>query len=388
MYKYLIPLLVTFLMACQSSSLYSTYNKDILQDAAFPGFEQYPIESTEEIFALADDAKQFAREAIKGVRRPNEQIEALVKAIFVRSDFNLLYRADANTGAQETFANRAANCLSLSIMTYALATELDFAVRFQHIEIPEYWTRREGQSFLNSHINLQILPKADRDIIEVKRKGYEVDFDVQMTKKHDKKSLLTIAQVKSFFYNNKGSDALLNKNYLLAYAYYRAAYLEDPKQAHISANLGYLYRLNEHYTYAEYAYLQALKIDKDNLTAWQNLAYLYKYTDQPDKAAQILVRLEHKRASNPFYHLSLGDAAFERDDWQQALSYYRRALSLDKNLHEVFFGLGKTYYELGEMTRSAHFLKLAKKKARSKQEQQIYAGKIEFLRKHHLLTTS
>ena len=388
MRKFLQLVFFVLLSGCQNSALFSHNNVVILHDDAFAGFEQYQIETSEEIFYLGEDAKLFAKESIKGVYRPKEQIVALVEAIFARSDFNLLYRADANTTAQQTFANRAANCLSLSIMTYALASELGFGARFQNIEVPEYWTRREGQSVLNSHINLQILPKMDRNLVEVKRQGFEVDFGIQMTKEHDKKTLLTRSQVISFFYNNKGSDALLNKNYLLAYAYYRAAYLQAPKQTQLLANLGYLYRLNEFYSYAENAYQQALNIDKNSLTAWQNLAFLYKHTDQAEKSAQILVRLEHRRASNPYYHLSLGDAAFERDDWQQALAYYRRALSLDKNLHEVFFGLGKTYYELGEMARSEHYLQLAKRKSRSEQDQLIYAGKLEFLRRHSLLKTS
>ena len=388
MYKYLILVLIICLSACQNPAFNANYHAVILHDEAFEGFEQYEIESRDEIFALSDEAKIFARGSVKGIRRPSEQIEALVRAIFARSDFNLLYRADANTKAQQTFVNRAANCLSLSIMTYALATELGFGVRFQHIEIPEYWTRREGKSILNSHINLQILPKTDKTFIELNPQGFEVDFDVQMSKKHNKKSLLTTTQVTSLFYNNKGSDALLNKHYLLAYAYFRAAYLAEPSQAHLLANLGYLYRLKKHYTFAESAYQEAISVDKDNLTAWQNLAFLYKVTNQPAKASEIFARLAHKRASNPFYHLSLGDAAYERDDWQQALSYYRRALSLDKNLHEVFFGLGKTYYELGEFARSEHFLKMAKLKARSRQDQYIYAGKIELLRKQILLTKS
>ena len=122
------------------------------------------LESEKEIFELNDEAKSFAKLAIKGVFEPEEQIHALVQHIFSRSDLNLLYRSDANTVANQTFQNKAANCLSMSIMTYALVKELGFAVRFQDIEIPEYWTIREGQSLLNRHINLQIIPKQKNQI--------------------------------------------------------------------------------------------------------------------------------------------------------------------------------------------------------------------------------
>ena len=64
-------------------------------------------------------------------------MEALIYGVFDRSKMNLLYRGDANTLASETFNNRAANCLSLSIMMYALATEAGFDVKFQEIMVPD-----------------------------------------------------------------------------------------------------------------------------------------------------------------------------------------------------------------------------------------------------------
>ena len=154
--------------------------KRLLYDQGFDGFKNVYVESESEIFELDDEAKAFAKSAIKGKFKPKEQIYALVQHIFSRSDLNLLYRAEANTVANQTFQSRAANCLSMSIMTYALAKELGFGVRFQDIEIPEYWTIREGQSLLNRHINLQILPRPSRENIQFINKGFEVDFDAKL----------------------------------------------------------------------------------------------------------------------------------------------------------------------------------------------------------------
>lgn len=384
----LCVLLLILLSGCTSISPQFTQASVVLVDDKYLHFEKIKIESPDEIFFLADDAKGFAKQSVKNIPNPQEQIKSMVRAIFDHSDFNLLYRADANTVAQTTFENRAANCLSLSIMTYALARHLGFGARFQHVEIPEYWTRREGQRILNSHINLQIVPKQNRAYVELTRQGFEVDFDAQATRKHDKRSLLSESQVIALFYNNKGSDALLRRDDLRAYAYFRASYLADPRQAHLLANLGYLYRLNGHYAKAEKAYQLALHIDTNNLTVWQNLALLYKHVQQEEKAAEILTRLERKRANNPFYHLSLGETAFEKHNWDSALDHYRKALSLDKTLHEVFFGLAKTYYELGKLKRSEHFLQLAYQKSRYQEEANVYAAKIEFLRRQMLSATT
>jgi hypothetical protein len=181
-------------------------NKTLLYDQGFEGFENLFIESEKEIFELNDEAKAFAKSAIKGVFKPKEQIQALVQHIFSRLDLILLYRAQANTVANQTFNNRAANCLSMSIMTYALANELGFGVRFQYIAIPEYWTTREGQSLLNGHSNLQIFPRPSREHIQFFTRGFEVDFDTQATRPHFPRTPLNFNQVIAMFHNNNGSD--------------------------------------------------------------------------------------------------------------------------------------------------------------------------------------
>jgi tetratricopeptide (TPR) repeat protein len=379
MKNFSISLIAILFLSCQTAPQVSISYKTVLYDQGFEGFKNVSVETEKEIFELNDEAKAFAKSAIKGVFKPKEQIQALVQHVFSRSDLNLLYRGEANTVANQTFKNRAANCLSMSIMTYALANELGFAVRFQDIEIPEYWTIREGQSVLNGHINLQILPRPSREHIEFVKRGFEVDFDAQATRLHFPKTLLKLNQVTALFHNNNGADALLKKDYVKAYAYFRAAFLESPDLSSVLANLGYLYRLTGHYDLAERTYLLAIKKDKNNLTAWRNLSHLYRYMGNDEKAIEIVNRVSSKRSDNPFFHINLGDKAFVKHHWQIALGHYQRALRLDKRYHEVFFGLAKTYFELGNINRSHYYLKLAKKKSRTEQEQAVYQGKINML---------
>jgi tetratricopeptide (TPR) repeat protein len=380
MKNFSIFLIAIIFLGCQTVSEVSVSHKTLLYDQGFEGFENVIVESEKEIFELNDEAKAFAKSAIKGIFNPEEQIQTLAQHVFSRSDLNLLYRADANTVANETFQNKAANCLSMSIVTFALAKELGFAVRFQDIEIPEYWTIREGQSLLNRHINLQIIPRQKNRVhFLFFTRGFEVDFDAQASRQHFPKTLLKLNQVVAMFHNNNGADALIKKDYVKAYAYFRAAILQSPELSSALANLGYLYRLTDHYELAKSAYLQAIEMDKDNLTAWRNLSHLYQYMGQDQKAIDIVNRVASKRSGNPFFHVNLGDKAFEKQHWKIALMHYQQALKLDRSYHEVYFGLGKTYFKLGNIQRSHHYLKLAKKKSRTEQEQATYQGKINML---------
>ena len=365
--------------ACQSSTDYVTPSGTLLYDKGFVGFKEIQIESEQEIFTLDDNAKAFVKSTIEPMTNKIDQMEALVRAIFDRSDLNLLYQGDANNTANETFHSRAANCLSMSIMTYAMASEAGFYVDFQEIMIPEFWTRKAGFSLLNGHINLKMFAPHDPSVYMLNARSFQVDFDPQSSRSGLPKKVVNKHVVMAMFYNNKGADALLRKDYISAYAYFREALLFDPDFDSGWVNLGILYRLSGYFNQAEKTYQHALGLNSDSLTAWENLAYLYTFTGREEQAADILADVEYKRNSNPYYHVNLGEQEMEQEHWDQALAHFRRALALDKSKHEVYFGLARAYFEIGELQQSRRYLKQAKSKAHNRQDEDNYQKKIDFL---------
>jgi tetratricopeptide (TPR) repeat protein len=372
-------IIIVFFSACQSTVVNIPITKPLLYDQGFPGFSQIIIESEQQVFYLDDKAKTFVALTIKPMHNNAEQMEALVKAVFDRSKMNLLYQDDANTNANDTFYSQTANCLSMSIMTYALATEAGFEVDFQEIMIPEYWTRRSGFSLLNGHINIRMMAPKQPNVLEFHRRSFQVDFNPQPLRYGFPKKLVSKQTVLSMFYNNKGADAFLRKDYVSAYAYFREALVVKPNFDAAWINLGILYRVSEYYPEAEKAYQYALVIHPNSLTALENLAYLYTFTDRNIEAANILTKVETYRNSNPYYHVLLGEQDMEQKNWEQALAHFRRALALDRGKHEVYFGLARASFEIGELRQSERYLKQAKNTSINKRDEDRYRTKLEFL---------
>lgn len=368
-----------FFSACQSTVRHIPASEPLLYDQGFSGFSHIKIESEQQVFHLDDTAKAFVASTIESMDSKIDQMEELVKAIFDRSELNLLYKGDANTNANNTFHSQEANCLSMSIMTYALATEAGFDVNFQEIMIPEYWTRRAGFSLLNGHINIKMLAPKQPNIFELNRQSYQVDFDPQPSRSGFPKKVVSKQAVLSMFYNNKGADAFLRKDYVHAYAYFREALLVKPNFYSAWINLGILYRLNEYFPQAEKAYQHALVIRPSSLTALENLAYLYTFTGRDEEADEMLAKVEAERNNNPYYHVNLGEQEMEQKHWDQALAHFRRALALDRSKHEVYFGLARAYFEIGELRESERYLKQAKNKASNKYDEDRYQAKLDFL---------
>lgn len=351
----------------------------ILHDDAFPEFHQYPIEPPAQIFALNNAAKMFVRDSTVGLRSDDDKAKSLMLNIFDRSNLNLIYESSANTTASETFNSAIANCLSLTIMTFAMAEEAGFAPQFQIVDIPEYWTRRSGYTFINGHVNLRITFKGEIARQRLFNNALLVDFDPQtrvkkfFTKGTNKQTIV------GMFYNNKGADALLHGNSDKAYAYFKAALTSSSSHAGTWVNLGILYRKMGLYGRAHKAYTQAIAIDKDYSTAWENLAFLYDRTGNSKGAADIRSRLESKRMGNPFYHQMLAEINNDEGNFVSSVYHYEKAIRLDDSHHQFYFGLASVHFKMREYKKSKRYLKIAKKKAGKSKIVNAYASKLDAL---------
>ena len=376
----LLFLLYSMITACQSTDDKRVESKpSLLNDSLFSSHHLFPVESVDEIFLLGEDAQLFAEKAVYDKSISQKNVKGLVKAIFDHSDYGMLYRNNANTTADTTFNNRAANCLSLSIMTYALAEHVGLNATFYEVDIPEYWTRREGYSLLNGHINMRVSMPNDSQVTSVGGLWADVDFDPQMLRNYFPRKPVSKSKIVSMYYNNKGADALVANSYTRAYSYFRAAATLSPDLQQSWVNLGVLYRMVGAYDQAEMTYKHALSLDDENLTAWENLSILYTHQDRDEEAMLITQKVEAKRKSNPFYHYILGEQAFEAGDIAAAITHYRKGLKLDNVRHEILFGMAKAYHELGDVSEAQRYLERAVRHSPNDQDKQRYSSKLATL---------
>lgn len=372
--------IMCFLFGCQATPPRTeTTERAIFDDSLFPNYQAFPLENEDTIFALNDDAKAFVDGIFRPLENRERNINTLVSAIFDRSQMGMLYQSSANSIASTTFDNRTANCLSLSIMTYALAEYAGFDATFYSVEIPEYWTRRAGFSFLNGHVNLRVAVKDDPFVTFIGPSKVDVDFDPQMIRNHFPRNVVSKKNIIAMFYNNKGAEALIANSYSRAYRYFKAAAQLAPDVQESWVNLGVLYRMVDAFDASEVAYEYAITNDDNNLTAWENLAILYNYQGRKEASKVIFEMVELRRSSNPFYHFILGEQAFDKGKLDEAIRFYNKARKLDSGRHEFAFGLAKAYLETGDVSKAQNYLSLAKRLATDEQEKGRYQSKLTTL---------
>jgi tetratricopeptide (TPR) repeat protein len=351
----------------------------LLNDDVFIAPDTFVIEPANELFVLSEEAMLFVGNAISGKSSEEEQVQALVQKIFNRTDFNLLYEASANTNARTTFENRAANCLSLTIMTHAMAKHAGFNAKFQLVNIPEFWTQRNGFIMLNEHVNLRIIPRFRTNAIYASRRDMVIDFDSDERIDVFSTETLTKELIVAMFYNNKAADLIVNGQLDHAYAYLKASLNYAPNYKGALLNLGYVYRQKQELSLAEQSYRAIIALDEDYLSAWENLATIYIATGRQTEAQSITAKLEKARKSNPFYYLMLAEQAIYEGLFKDGIAHLLNAVALDDSQHQFYFGLAQAYLRLGDLEQYEHYLFIAQQKAGDSSASERYENKLSRL---------
>ncbi len=377
-----LGLLAMVLCGCQTTNqVQSRLQIPKLPEEHFAGHVT-PVESVEDIFALPLAAKTEVRAQMRAATSAQAKTRALVRYIFKSEELPLEYVNSATLVASDTLQRRQANCLSLTILAYALSQEVGFTAEFQEVDIPEFWITDERQSRLNGHVNLAIVPPVlsfENGSVNYSNTRLTVDFDTDNRDKAWPVRAVSKEAIVAMFYNNKAADALAINNYQQTYAYLRAAIQIAPDSAQSWSNLAVLYRQLGLNQYAEESYLYSLQLDPSSTNTMANLAMLYRLLNQPEKALALENVVERRRKQNPFYHLMLGEEALNAKQANNAISHFQQALRLNSRLTPAMLGLAKTYILQGDIDKATRYLQDARQFSRSRDERDRYESKLKVL---------
>src|SRR5690606_34105949 len=110
---------------------------------------------------------------------------------------------------------------------------------------------------------------------------------------------------------------------------------------------------------AEYSLLKSAALDRDNASAYNNLARLYFDQGDTEKGERYRRAVETYNRRNPYYHYMLGNLAYEDGAFEQARAHYQDALRRDANEPDFYLALGLTFREMGDEKAFADLSQMA-----------------------------
>jgi Flp pilus assembly protein TadD len=340
------------------------------------------IESATQIFALPDEAIQSLRGKLAIYDSTQERSYAILKFIFKENNDAMKYINGETLTASEALKRGQANCLSLTILAYSLANSVGFKTEFRDVKIPEYWITRNGESFLNGHVNLQvqaIYPEEKPNIVYAAGSTYVIDFERGVGLGRLPYQAISQKDIIALFYNNKAAETMEKGDYQRAMLYLKAAGRTQPTLPDTWNNLAVWYKRQGQITLAEQAYLQSLQLDPNHSNTMANLAILYSELGRADEAAQLERKVERNREQNPYYFLMLGNEAVSQQQFDEAQKYYQRSLLLNDQIAETHFSLAKLLLQQGRYDAAATHLNKARQLTGPGPERDVLQHKLDLL---------
>jgi tetratricopeptide (TPR) repeat protein len=352
----------------------------LFQDAAFGPPAQRP--DPQAVFALSPAMQAYIDRDIPALARDvGGTHHALVEAMRTKAQLRLDYDTEFTRTAAEAFEQRAGNCLSLVVMTAALAKRLDLPIAYQALVGHETWSRSGDLSFVNGHVNIAVARRlVDRVYGTENRGALQLTFGSGLPAGRGAAlRVVSEATILAMFMNNRAAEHLVRGDMDSAYAHAREAVIQDPAYAGAYNTLGVVYQRRGLGAAAERAYRETLTRDADHKSALQNLARLFEGQGRAAEAAPLRARLAQIEHDPPFAHFDRGVAAAKAGDYRTARDEFLLELKRDPDYHEFHFWLAVALYGLGEVEPARKHLALAESNSVTRREQALYAAKLRSL---------
>jgi len=351
----------------------------LLHDEAFTRPPQ-PIDKRE-VFALDESMRQYLQRAGPLLRRQGPT-KGLVDALYSRGDLKLEYDATFTRNASQAFAARAGNCLSLVVMTAALAKELGLQVEFQSAYADETWSRSGSLLLRSGHINITV----GRRMIDRARGEDPRSWTIDFLPQDDIRGLRTVrlheATVVAMFMNNRAAEALARDATDEAYWWAREGLLADPSYLGGLNTLGVVYQRGGRSADAERVYTELLRRDPNQTQALHNLVQLLEQQGRQVEARPIAARLAALEPEPPYHWFVQGQLALRRGDARTARDFFAREVARADYSSEFHYWLALAHYQLGEADEARRHMEKAEALSTSRNERDLYAAKLAWLNQH------
>jgi hypothetical protein len=348
------------------------------RDASFSA----PVESVggDQVFALNDEMRRYVNVEIAPQLRRDGLQRGLINALYRRDQLRLDYDSEMTRNAAQAFDARRGNCLSLVIMTAALAKELGLRVTYQSVDVAETWSRSDDIAFFSGHVNLTLGPRPMSGFHGLDENSLlTVDFlppeDVlgQRTKPISEETIVAM------YMNNRSAEALAQGRIDDAYWWARAAILRAPALSLPYNTLGVIYLRHGDPAAAEGVLKYALDRQPANPQLMSNLAGLYDKLGRTAEAGVLRAQLARIEPDPPFAFFRRGMAAYNSGDYKAAKGYFTKEVARADYNGEFHFWLGVAHLRLGDEQSARKEFAIAIKSSTTRNDHALYAAKLDHL---------
>ena len=335
--------------------------------------------SAEDLFAVSEAMRRYLQHPqIEAQLRRRGPQRGLLEALYTTGELRLDYDASTTRNASQAFDARAGNCLSLVVMTAALAKELGLTVRYQSAYLEETVSRSNNLVLRSGHVNVTL----GRRFVDPRSQGQEamtVDFLPPDEVKGLRTREIDEVTVVAMYMNNRAVESLVAGRVDDAYAWAREAVRQDPQFTGALNTLGVAYLRRNAPAQAARVFDEVLRRDAANRAALANLANAYARQGRIEESMQVQRRLAALEPEPPFHYFNLGLAAMKQRDFGTARAMFSRELARADDNDEFHYWLGLANYGLGDVEQARRHMARAVEASTSGKRRDLYSAKLDWI---------
>ena len=330
------------------------------------------------VFTLSEQQKAaFKRELRKPVNRTKLDIEVIYQYLQKRlQHFN--FHAKTLT-AQQALTHNSGNCLTLAILTHALAETTHVGVYYELAKTPPVFQRENGYLLSSQHIQTVIFEKKVGNSIFFSSKPLKLKIDYYSTAGSRTLRRVSEEEFQAMYYSNVAAEALVASHSKKAYWNLKKALHIDPDNPVALNMLAILYRQSGYDNYAENVFVHGLSLAENQLELLSNYHRYLLDKDRLLEAEKVADVIDDYDDPDPFKWVDIADQALQDGRYHQAETYFKKARQQAPYLHEPSAGLAKVYYAQGKRSQAIKAMKQALDNSHNQSVTALYKAKYKFL---------
>lgn len=370
------------LSACASPQLVAPQVDDLFHDALFSRPSE-PIHAQDALVVSAP-MKEYAQTTLwhqTGHVDRKDPRSALVDAMYKKGELQLDYDTTVTRTAAEAFDAKSGNCLSLVLLTAALAKELGIPVRYQSVIGVSDWNQADQLLVTIGHVNLE-LNEPSYDLQSKTRFPAPLIVDFLPSKQASvlRSTVIEEKTVLAMFLNNRSVEAYIDGKINDAYWRAKEAMQEDPAFSNTYITLGIIYSKIHHPELADRVLNRLAQFDPYNVSMLTNHIVVLKEMGREAEANKLKERLDSLDPHPPMSYYFLAQSELKAGHFETAKRLIEKEISRDPDHHEYEFGLALVYYNLNNREQAKKHLIRAIELTRAGQKHELYRAKLEWLK--------
>lgn len=290
----------------------------------------------------------------------------------------------ANLTASQALQQKQGNCITLAVLTKALADSVGLKTSFQRVVSAPVFGVEDNWFISSDHVRTfvydEVLKK--RAVNVVTAASYLV-VDYFPTSGDIIGERISEEQFQSMFYRNLGADALLDGEYEIALAYLTKAIEIAPDYAAAINLVALVHSRMQQPELARLWYEYGLDIAGDTPVLLSNYAILQQRTGEHHSAQLLQQRLQQLSDPDPFALYQLAKYASQQQQHVRAIRLYQRLVDQAPYVATFHFELARAYYSMGQKASAREALQQAAKLNKPGADENRYHAKLEALKRNN-----